>query len=100
MLEGEIVFYDVQLFFEGDSLELLGLHAAAEDIAQLGDGGAGAGRVLVDEGADAIESVEDEMGVDMGLDGLQLQLLHKGFELEGIELLFGADLDIMKQIVD
>src|SRR5262249_54927064 len=94
------VLDNIEFFFEGDGFQLLGLHAAAEDIAEFRNSRAGAGGILVDQGSDAIEGVEDEMGVDMRFYRLQFQFLYKGFQFEGIKLLFGTYLDVVVEIVN
>jgi hypothetical protein len=87
--EGEIVGDGGEFGLERDGVGVVVAEAVAEDVRQAGEHVLGAGGVEVDEGADGVEGVEEEVGVELGFEGAELGFAEGELEL-GFAVLAGA----------
>ena len=79
---------DLALFPEGQPHGFGGHHDAPEQIREMPDGALGGLGILVDEFRQAVERVEEHMGMDLALE--QPVLGHLGFRFGGLPQLFGV----------
>ncbi len=87
--EGEIVGDGGEFGLEGDGVGVVVAEAMAEDVREAGEHVLGAGGVEVDEGADGVEGVEQEVGVELGFEGAELGFAEGELEL-GFAVLVAA----------
>jgi len=72
LLKADIPIDKVDFLFNGYQIRILMLQDVAVDIGQLPDVGIGFGRVFVHQFGQGVQAVEQEMGIDLGLEVLVL----------------------------
>jgi len=76
----EVGLDDGELFLKADHV-LAGGEEVAEDFAEAEDEAAGIGGLTGNAAIESVEGVEEEVGMDLGLEGLEFGLEHEAFEL-------------------
>lgn len=81
-LDLEVGLDDGELFFEADGVLASG-EEVTEYCAEAQDEAAGIGGLTGNAAVESIEGVEEEVGMDLGLEGFEFGLEHEAFELAG-----------------
>ncbi len=83
LLDRQVAFGEAQLLPQGDGAERALAQALAQELGEVAAHPAGFGRLGGDQGADRVEAVEEEVRVELGLQGAQLRFLGEEPQLEG-----------------
>jgi hypothetical protein len=100
LFDFEVALEEGDFVAERDDMFVGVVQGVAEEIAEFGDHAIGFFDVDVHEGADAVEGVEEEVRIELGLEGDEFGLGEAAFEFGGFEVVFAEFAVVLDGVAD
>ena len=100
LFEGEIAFDDLEFVRECDLVPAASFEGVAQEFGEAEEHFAGAASIFGDEGAEVIEAVEEEVRIDLRLEGAEFGFVDAGLQAEALQLAIAVAEEVLEGGVD